>query len=120
MEIVANFSLKNNPINARFNVSDSLKMNAVFQANIGVQIEGKGLINVDKSGNKYTISSKTYVHEQGIASDEWLIQHNLNKYPSVFPVDSAGTWFQAKVEYIDENTCRVLMNGATKGKAYLN
>lgn len=65
-------------------------------------------------------ADKTYVHEQGIASDTWEIQHNLNKYPSVTLVDSANTQFEAQVIYNDENNCTVYMNGATKGKAYLN
>lgn len=66
------------------------------------------------------VSDKTFVFEQGVASDRWEIQHNLNKYPSVTLVDSANTQFVAQVEYIDENNCVVYMNGATKGKAYLN
>lgn len=65
-------------------------------------------------------ADKTYVHEQGIASDTWEIQHNLNKYPSVTLVDSANTQFEAQVVYNDKNNCTVYMNGATKGKAYLN
>jgi hypothetical protein len=66
------------------------------------------------------VSDKTFVFEQGIASDTWVIEHNLNKYPSVSLVDSAGTQFDADVEYNDENTCTVRMNGATTGKAFLN
>ena len=61
-----------------------------------------------------------YVHEQGVASDTWVINHNLNKYPSVTIVDTAGTQFQGCVEYINKNNCIVYINGATKGKAYLN
>lgn len=69
----------------------------------------------------YTLKLATcYVHEQGTSSNTWAINHNLNKYPSVTLVDSAGTQFQGRVEYIDENNCVVYMNGATKGKAYLN
>ena len=66
------------------------------------------------------ISDKHFTFEQGIASDTWEINHNLNKFPSVTLVDTAGTQFQGRVEYIDENNCVVYMNGATKGKAYLN
>jgi len=62
----------------------------------------------------------TFVFEQGETSDVWRINHNLGKYPSVTLVDSANTQFVAQVEYIDENNCVVYMNGATKGKAYLN
>lgn len=66
------------------------------------------------------VSDKTFVFEQGIASDTWEINHNLNKYPSVTLVDSANTQFVAQVVYTDKNNCVVYMNGATKGKAYLN
>lgn len=77
-------------------------------------------LEVTKDGRNVTIKNPTYVHEQGVASDTWSIEHNLNKYPSVTLVDSAGTQFQGRVEYTDENNCIVYMNGATKGKAYLN
>ena len=63
---------------------------------------------------------ETFVFEQGVASDTWEINHNLNKYPSVTLVDSANTQFVAQVVYTDKNNCVVYMNGATKGKAYLN
>lgn len=66
------------------------------------------------------VSDKTFVFEQGIASDVWEIEHNLGKYPSVSLVDSAGTQFEAAVEYIDENNVVVRMNGATTGKAFFN
>lgn len=65
-------------------------------------------------------SDKTFVFEQGVASDTWVIVHNLGKYPSVSLVDSAGTQFDADVEYNSENSCTVRMNGATTGKAFLN
>lgn len=83
-------------------------------------IHGSALIGVDTSGNEVWISSRSYVHEQGIASETWEIQHNLNKYPSVVLVDSAGTVFNSAIIYNDMNKCTVSMNGATTGKAYLN
>lgn len=66
------------------------------------------------------VSDKTFVYEQGVASDTWVIEHNMGKYPSVSLVDSAGTQFDADVEYNSENICTVRMNGATTGKAFLN
>ena len=70
--------------------------------------------------SKVIISDKTYTHEQGISSDTWVIEHNLGKHPSVTVVDTAGTVFTASVEYNSDNVCTVYINGATKGKAYLN
>lgn len=66
------------------------------------------------------ISDKSFVFEQGIASDTWVIEHNLGKRPSVEIVDSAGNRFWPAVKWVDDNTCIATMNGATKGKAYLN
>ena len=63
---------------------------------------------------------ETYIYEQGVASAEWEIKHNLNRYPSVTIVDSSGNVFHPAVQYVDENTCIIMMNGATTGKAYLN
>ena len=85
-----------------------------------ITVEGSALINVTTSGDVVTISSKTYVHEEGLPSDTWEINHNLNKFPSVVLVDSAGTTFRAAVKYDSLNKCTVYMNGATTGKAYLN
>ena len=62
----------------------------------------------------------TFIFEQGVASDSWTINHNLNKFPSITIVDSAGNVFYPAVQYIDENNCIAKMNGATTGKAYLN
>lgn len=61
-----------------------------------------------------------YVHEQGVASAVWTVQHNLDKYPSVTVVDSAENEIVAEVEYIDKNTVQITMIGASKGRAYLN
>lgn len=62
----------------------------------------------------------TFVFEQAQASDIWEIQHNLGRYPSVEIVDTAGNKFFPAVKWVDENNIIVTMNGATKGKAYLN
>lgn len=66
------------------------------------------------------VSDKTYIFEQGEASDTWYIQHNLGKFPSVEIVDTAGNRFFPAVQWVDENNCIATMNGACKGKAFLN
>ena len=62
----------------------------------------------------------TYIFEQGIASDTWVVTHNLHKYPAVTIEDSAGTQFLAQVHYDSANQLTIRMNGATTGKVYLN
>lgn len=64
--------------------------------------------------------SSTFVHVQGNASASWVIEHNLEKYPSVTVVTSAGTVVVGDVTYNNENVVTVTFNGAFKGKAYLN
>lgn len=62
----------------------------------------------------------TFTYEQGVASDTWVIEHNLGRNPSVTIVDSSGNVFTPAVHYDNENQVTVTMNGATTGKAYLN
>ena len=83
-------------------------------------VEGGGNVELVKEDDKLKIFLKTSVFEQGEASDTWVIQHNLNKYPTVITVDSAGTVFNAEVRYDSLNQVTILINGATKGTAYLN
>ena len=66
------------------------------------------------------VADKHFEFEQGIASDTWVIEHNLGKFPSIFVVDSAGNVVEGAERYIDENTIEIRFNGAFKGKAYLN
>jgi len=62
----------------------------------------------------------SYTHEQGEASKIWTVVHNLNRYPSVTVVDSAGTEVSNSVSYINSNTCEIKFNSEFKGTAYLN
>ena len=83
--------------------------------------------DVDTASNDYLVTEKavalannTFVFNQAEASDMWIIVHNLNKFPSVTVIDSAGTQFMAQVKYDSSNQLTIYMNGATTGKAYLN
>lgn len=63
---------------------------------------------------------KHYVHSQTLPSDLWIIEHNLDKRPSVTVVDSANTVLLAPYRYINDNKIEIKFNGAFSGKAYLN
>lgn len=114
-------------IDASFSVARNEPFNATFSSNTGGTRNHSLLINRDLP-DQHPISAitgleealDTFVFEQGIASDEWVIEHNLNKYPSVSVVDSANNVITPEVEYIDLNNIVVRMNGATTGKAFLN
>lgn len=72
----------------------------------------------EKGADGYTL---TFTHDQGIASDTWTIEHPLNKYPSVFAVDSSGkVQLPNEIEYINESTIILYFLSAFTGKAFLN
>lgn len=62
----------------------------------------------------------SYIHEQNTPSDEWTIDHNLAKYPSVTIVDSANDEVGGEVRYIDANRVVVSFSAAFVGRAFIN
>lgn len=69
---------------------------------------------------KYVQQKDSYTHIQGEASDVWMIEHNMGRYPSVTVVDSAGSAVFGDVTYTNENQLTVTFSVAFSGKAYLN
>lgn len=80
----------------------------------GLVLDGRTL-SVDKD----TVD-KTYIHTQFVASASWTVQHNLNKFPSVTVVDSAGTYVIGEITYNDMNTLTITFSGAFSGKVFCN
>lgn len=71
--------------------------------------------------NKPTINEdKHYLHEQKTASDEWIIKHDLHKYPSVSIVDSAGSMVMGDVLYNSPDQVTLRFSAPFSGSAYLN
>ena len=70
---------------------------------VTVDIRGSELIGVETENKVTTITSKSFVFEQGIPATEWVINHNLNKRPSVHLVDSTGREFEAARNYTSNN-----------------
>jgi len=61
-----------------------------------------------------------YVHNQGTPSATWVINHALNKYPSVTIVDSAKTHVEGDVTYDNVNQLTVTFVSAFSGQAFIN
>ena len=121
MELVADFTLNNQSLNAQFDVSEVTNFDALFQIDATFDVEGEGVIKATKSGGVITITSTTFVYEQAIASDTWIIEHNLNKRPSVFAVDTSGRMqIPDEIIYDSDNQVTVQFISAFAGKAYLN
>jgi len=62
----------------------------------------------------------SYIHNQGTASSEWIIEHGLRFIPSITVVDSAGTVVEGSYNYPDENTVVITFSSEFAGKAYLS
>lgn len=81
---------------------------------------------LDATTSPFTIEDReylyrgTFIYEQMIASNEWIIDHNLGKYPSIHIVDSANSIVSGDVRYISLNQLVVSFIGEFSGKAYLN
>lgn len=97
----ANFRLQENTVNADFNITATNSMNVTFDI---------------AQANK----DKYFVFEQGVSSNIWIINHNLNKKASVTVVDEYDRVVTPAVEYVNDNKIILRFNFAFKGKAYLN
>ena len=64
--------------------------------------------------------AKTYIHIQGEPADTWIIEHNLNLYPSVTVVNSADEVVFGNVFYLSSNKVKIEFKSPFKGKALLN
>lgn len=60
------------------------------------------------------------LHNQEVASDHWVINHNLGAQPNITVVDSAGSVVEGDVSYPDVNTVVLDFIGAFSGQAYLS
>ena len=85
-----------------------------------LNIEGSKLIDVQRTDDTTVISSKTFVFEQAVPSTEWIINHNLNKRPSIDLTYYSGESFEAYREYVNDNQVIIRLENAATGYAYLN
>jgi hypothetical protein len=62
----------------------------------------------------------TYLHNQPIASSEWTVVHNLQKYPSVNVILSSGQVGIADVIHDSTDQLRIIFASDESGKATIN
>tara|TARA_R110000822_G_scaffold59765_3_gene149365 strand:- start:685 stop:1401 length:717 start_codon:yes stop_codon:yes gene_type:complete len=65
-------------------------------------------------------ADKNFVFTQTVASNTWIINHTLSKFPSVSVVDSAGTEVFGQVQYISLSKITITFSSAFAGQAFLN
>ena len=63
---------------------------------------------------------KDFRHNQTSASSTWVINHNLNKYPSVTAFDSAGSQAIGSVVFNSKNQLTITFSASFSGTAYVN
>jgi hypothetical protein len=64
--------------------------------------------------------SKIYIHEQEVPLDVWTVEHNLDIYPSVTVVDSAGSVVIGELTYVSRNELLIKFTSSFAGRAFLN
>lgn len=89
-------------------------------------LENKPKINnVTLEGNKTSselgiTGDKDFTYIKSTPDKIWEITHNLDKYPSVTVVDSAGSVVMGDITYTSKSSLTVTFSAAFSGKAYLN
>lgn len=62
----------------------------------------------------------TYVHTQDTASTTWVINHNLEYYPNIEIVNSAGVGVVGDYQFLNPNVVVATFADPFAGKAYLS
>jgi hypothetical protein len=117
-QVAASIEAESDIINARID-SEVETLNTEINKKVET-ITGSPLIDAQRADNTVTLTSKTFVFEQAIASKVWEIEHNLNKRPSIILTYYNGEQFEGYREYIDNNNARIILENAATGYAYLN
>lgn len=65
-------------------------------------------------------SDKNYVHNQLLPSEQWVIVHNLNKYPNITITDSSGNLVWGEIKYESVNKVTISFTAPFAGKAICN
>ena len=72
-------------------ISPQYDINIDGNNDINVELDGDNSFNFDCKDGTIYIRRETYTYKQTTASSMWVIEHELDRHPSVTVVDSAGT-----------------------------
>jgi hypothetical protein len=98
------------------NISSTTETNIVV-------VDSNGKVSFNNTGtdsNGDNILDKHHTHDQSVSSNQWTVTHNLNKYPSVQVIDSAGSFCIGQITHNSVNQLTLDFNASFTGKAYLN
>jgi len=65
-------------------------------------------------------NQNSYQFVQSIAASTWVINHNLQKFPSITVVDSSGNVVVGFETYNSDNQITITFSAPFSGSAYLN
>lgn len=92
--------------------------------------EGNGSLVADKyygmsfspkgQSDKHHVYDDNGSNKQFLAGQSYTVTHNLNKFPSVTTVDSAGSHLIGNVQHINNNSFNVTFTATFYGKVYSN
>ena len=97
----------------------------VYTLNL-TNIGGNGNLDLNKYYDfaTFTISTgvgdKNFVFTQAVASNTWVIQHDLNKFPSVTSVNINDFEVYGEVVFNNINNLTINFSAAFSGKAFIN
>lgn len=118
-----NFTIGNtNPVSAQDIIDWNYAYDKTVQA-IGISGPGDVKTITLTRQDATTISDSvtlSYVYDQQVAALVWNVTHNLNKYPSVTVVDTAGDEVIGDVHFNNSNTLTITFSSAFSGKAFIN
>lgn len=85
----------------------------VGQVTVGPGAQGTATIIIhDGGGGDDMYFEQDFPNPQG----DWLVRHDLGKYPNVTLIDTSGEQFFANVSFPDVNTVHVTFAGMVAGK----
>jgi hypothetical protein len=75
---------------------------------------------IGEKGDKGDSGDSNFSFKQVAASSNWLIDHGLNKFPSVTVTDTSGNVIEGDVKMLTKNTLSIDFSAPFSGNAYLN
>ncbi|QDP61982.1 MAG: hypothetical protein GOVbin2056_65 [Prokaryotic dsDNA virus sp.] len=95
----------------------------VYKAELNF-VSGNGFISAEHyyylEADPLSSGDKTEIFTQTIPSSTWNISHSLNKFPSVFSVDTGLTQIYGELEYVDNKNIIIRFSSPQSGEAFLN
>lgn len=107
-------------VNGNLTVDGVVTFNALTASQVMFTDASKNVTTKAPVDARTALQTTTYTYTQGVSANPWVINHNLNAFPTVWVIDPLNRAGWAEVEYVDSNTCKVHFTGPQTGTAYLN